>query len=404
MSSAESEREPEPNGTAPPEARAPSDALLTPTFVRLLAVQAAIGLASSIFTLLPKVLAADYAATAREIGFVMAAFGLASLLAIPLVGRVVDGLGHARALVAASLLLAATAVGFAFVGGAGALAVALRGAQGVSWSFAFAAGMALVADLVPPARLAQGIGIFGAAALSMNAVGPALAEPLAERFGARAMFAFATLAALVGAALARRLPNATSHARRAPAPKTGAPAVQDSRVRGRVYVAFIVGGLCWSVLFTFIAPFALTRGVHAVRGFFVAYTVTALAVRVFGARLADRLGPARVAFASSVAYGVMVAVAGLAGPAHLVLVGGGFGLAHGAAFPSLMALLLGDVPPSARARVLALGNGAMNLGISTVLGVGLVAERWGYPAVFVFAGFLNVVTAAVLLRPAVKTS
>ncbi|HVZ70991.1 MAG TPA: MFS transporter [Polyangia bacterium] len=399
--SAVREREPEAEAVILTEAPAPANDvvgeghLMTRPFARLLVVQATMGLASSIFTLLPKVLAADFAATPRQIGIVMAAFGIASLIAISFVGRAVEGLGHRRALAASALLLAATAIGFSFVRGAGAPAAALRGLQGVAWSISFAAGVALVADLVPAARLAQGIGVFGAAALAMNAVGPALAEPLAERWGARAMYAFATVAAVIAAVIARRLPNASSHGRPAPA----RDAAFDAWSRARVYGAFVVGGLCWAVMFTFIAPFALTRDVHVVRGFFVAYTVAALVVRLLGARLADRIGPARVAFGSSIAYGGMVIVAAFAGPAHLVLVGAGFGLAHGAAYPSLMALLIGGVPPAARARVLALGNGAMNLGISSVLVVGLAAERVGYPAVFVLAGCLNVVAAVAWLRP-----
>jgi hypothetical protein len=213
------------------------------------------------------------------------------------------------------------------------------------------------------------------------------------------MFALAALAALVAAWGSRRLPNAAAHA---PAPKPAndaAPIAGPGDGRGRLYVAFVVGGLCWCSLFTFIAPFTLARGEHVVRGFFVGYTLTALAVRILGARLADRLGPTRVAVGSSIAYGLIVAAAGFVGPTHLFALGAVFGVAHGAAFPSLMALLLLGLPGPRRARVLALANGAMNLGISAVFALGLVAERLGYPLVFAGAGALNVAAAFLLLPP-----
>src|SRR5262245_60221345 len=82
-----------------PPVRPPDGALLTPPFVRLLATQAAFGFSFSVFLLLPQVLAASFGSTPAAIGLVMAAFGAASVLAIPFVGRVVDRLGHRRTLV-----------------------------------------------------------------------------------------------------------------------------------------------------------------------------------------------------------------------------------------------------------------------------------------------------------------
>src|SRR5262252_4332851 len=160
----------QPPGRPPPPARATSDALFTPPFLRLLAMQAAFGFAFSVFVLLPKVLAATFASTPAEIGLVMAAFGVASLLSIPVVGRVADRVGNRATLVIANLLMAIGALGFVFVRGAGALAVISRGAQGAGWSLAFAAGMAVAADLAPAARLGQAVGMVGSASLAMNAL------------------------------------------------------------------------------------------------------------------------------------------------------------------------------------------------------------------------------------------
>jgi MFS family permease len=368
--------------------------LLTRGFARLLAMQAAFGIAFSIFMLLPKVLAADLGGSARAIGLVMGAFGVGSLLAIPFVGRVVARLGERRALVLANLILAAGALGFTLVRSVGPAAVALRGLHGVAWSLSFAAGLALVAELTPPARLAQAVGLYGAASLAMNAIGPALAEPLGERFGYRAMFLLAVVAASVGAWLAAGLAELRRDGGAAAPPAHARE--QQPAGRGPVYLVLGVSGLAFSVMFTFLAPFALARGVRAVSPFFVAYTIAALAVRVLAARLADRLGHRRVALTSTAAYGVAVISAGVCGPAHLGLVGAAFGAAHGALFPALMALVLGDATASERARAVALANGAMNVGMTAVFVVGLGVARLGYPALFVAAGALTVAAAGAL--------
>src|SRR5262245_15067083 len=189
-SGADPEPDPHQLGGAPAAARVspPEPPLLTRPFLRLLSMQAAFGFAFSVFVLLPKVLAAVFGSSAHEIGLVMAAFGVASLLSIPVIGRVVDRLGHRGTLTLANLLLVGGALGFVFVHGAGAAAIVLRGVHGLAWSLAFAATMAVAADLAPPRRLAQAVGVAGSASLIMTAVAPAVAEPLADWLGYRAIF------------------------------------------------------------------------------------------------------------------------------------------------------------------------------------------------------------------------
>jgi MFS family permease len=369
--------------------------LFTRPYLRLLAMQACFGFAFSVFLLLPKILAATFASTPGAIGFVMAAFGVASVLSIPFIGWLVEGVGHRRTLVLSNALLAAGALGFVLVTGAGPLAALLRGVQGVAWSLGFAAGMAVAADLAPPAQLAQAVGFVGAASLAMNALAPAIAEPLAERVGHRAIFVLAAAMALLGAFLARRLPaHGAPHARAA----SGDEPVPSRAAGFGPFLVLGVAGLAFGVTFTFIAPFALARGLRAVRGFFAAYTIAALAVRVLAGRIADRVGPRRVACAATVLYGLSVIAVGALGPAPLVLLGASFGAAHGAAFPALMALILAGAERRRRARALAIANGAMNLGIAAVSALGLVAERAGYPTAFVIAGVFTLATAAALAR------
>ena len=128
----------------------------------------------ALFVLLPKLLAVGYGATAGQIGAVMAAFGVASLVTIPLIAPIVKRLGlpsHDDR--SAPSCWARRRSASSFIHSAGALAAVLRGAQGIAWSLTFAAGMSLVADVAPPIRLGHGIGLYGAVALATSALGPA---------------------------------------------------------------------------------------------------------------------------------------------------------------------------------------------------------------------------------------
>jgi predicted MFS family arabinose efflux permease len=366
-------------------------------FVELVGAQALFGFAYATFLLLPKLLAVGCGANAREIGFVMAAFGVVSLATIPVVGPTVARLGRRRTLIVANLLLAGSALAFVLVTRAGLAAALLRGLHGVAWSLFFAAGMSLVADTAPPARLGQAIGLFGGASLAMNAIAPAVAEPIAAHFGGKPVFVLSAAMALAGAWFCRRLPaGVASVGSSAPAnsPRPSAPELLP------VFVVLAVGGLAAAGMFTFVAPFALGHGIATVRGFFIAYTVTALGVRLGGARLTDWAGHRRSALAGGVGYGAVVVVMGLWGPSHLALIGAAFGVAHGIVFPAVMALILQGASSAVRPRLLALANGAINLGIVGVGLLGAAAGHLGYPAVFVATGAVTFASALLLLLPA----
>jgi predicted MFS family arabinose efflux permease len=277
------------------------------------------------------------------------------------------------------------------------MANVLRAAEGVTWTIMFSTAIALTAEISPPHRLAQAIGLAGGASLIMNAVAPAIGEPLSDRLGYRPVFLLASLAAAVAAFLARRLRVADAP----PGGHTGRSASVTATAGGTprwlpVYVVFALAGLAFSVVFTFLAPFALAQGVHAIRAFFISYTCAALAVRLLGGRMADRLGHGAVAARAVLLYGFVIASAGFVGPHHLVVLGIGFGMAHGAAFPALMALLVSGTPPARRPRVLGIANGAMSIGISAVFPAGMLVKPLGYAAVFALAGGLTAASAALI--------
>jgi predicted MFS family arabinose efflux permease len=388
-----------PAAAGPPRSDAEGDRLFTRPFVGVLAMQAAYGFSFSLFFLLPKYLA-TLGDTPSRIGFVMAGFGVACLVTIPFLAAIVGRLGQRGTLVAATLLLAVAAATFGLVDRPGWLAIPLRASEGITWTLMFSTAGALTAEMAPRHRLAQAIGLAGAASLIMNAVAPAIGEPLADRFGYRAAFLLSALAALTASALARRLPAAAAGGdpRRSPPPARPPAAPRGSSARLPIYAVFGAAGLAFHALFTFLAPYALSHGVHAIRAFFVAYTGAALTVRLLGGRMSDRLGHRSVATFALLLYGLVVASAGLLAPHHLALLGMAFGFAHGAVYPALLALLIGDLAPQQRPRVLGVANGAMSIGVSAVFPAGVLVTHLGYPAMFALAGGLTAASAALLRR------
>jgi MFS family permease len=360
-------------------------------FVRLLATNMAVGFSISCFYLLPKHLTLAYAASPGQVGAVVGVFGLMCVLVVPWLGRAVNTLGLPRTLLFAQLLLAGCAFAFASLDGIGPMMMLLRALQGLATAGVMTAGVAMVCELAPAHKLGQAMGLAGAASLIMNAIAPAVAEPVGARYGYPWVFVMSGIAAALGAMVARRLP------RSAPAAES-ATRLALPRHAFAVLLALAVTGAGFHVVMAFLAPLALSRGIGAVGGFYVAYTAAALAMRTIGSSLSDRLGLQRSAVAGMFVYGVFIAgIAGI-GPRWLIGLGLGFGLAHGMLFPALMALLFHEIPPGERARLAAFANGVLNLGMLTVLGFGQLANHAGLAVVFVLTGVL-VASLALALAP-----
>jgi MFS family permease len=360
-------------------------------FVRLLATNMAIGFSLSCFYLLPKHLTVAYAASPGQVGAVVGVFGLTCVVAVPWLGRAVSALGLARTLVLGLLLLAACAFAFALPATIGPAMLLLRALQGLATAGVMTASVAMVCELAPAENLGQAMGLAGAAGMMMNAVAPAVAEPLSAHYGFAWVFVLAGVAALLGVLGARRLPGRAR-------PRVVSPPVPLTRHGIAVLVVLAFSAAGFHVVMAFLAPLALGRGISAVKGFFVAYTVAALSVRIFGGPFTDRLGLRRTAALGLLVYGAFIAGVAALGPRSLVGLGLGFGLAHGALFPALMGLLFEATQESERIKLAAFANGVMNLGMLSVLGFGQMANHAGLVAVFLVTGAM-VAASSLLLRP-----
>ncbi len=378
----------------------PPDRLLTRGFASLLLAQAGFGYAFSSYFLLPKFLVVALQAGPREIGLLTAAHNAAVVLLMPPMGALVDRFGRRRFLTAGALLMAAASLAFTTVDSFGPAIFALRALQALAFAMAFAAGSALAVDEAPPERVAQAIGLFGLAFLSMNAVGPAVVEEVSARAGWPATFALAAVGALASALLSLRLRERPG-ARSEEEPLTGLleVATRPSQLRVSIVVALV--GAAFSSLFIFHQPFAIESGIARLRDFFVAYAIAAIAVRVAFGAFIDRFGRRRSSIASLALYVAVALLATEIPHTGLAPLGGALGLAHGIFYPAFNAVAVERCGPRERGKVMALYQAAFQLGGAVgPLALGLLAEREGYPPVFaVSAACLALALAVLVLSP-----
>jgi len=366
--------------------------LFTSRFVALLLVQMAFGFAFATFFLLPKFLAQELHAGAASIGLLSSMFGLAGIIAVPLVSRGFSLLNPRALVLLGCAIMTLSAFGFAAVDEVGPLAIGLRLLQGVASALVYNAGLVLVTEFAPPERLAQAIGWFAGANLVMNAFAPLVAEPLAESHGFLPAFLLAGGAALFGGLLALRLA-----AGQRPAQQTRVLSFARSEKGLRMVAVLLLVGLGFGVMFSFSQPFALELGIRNVSGFFVAFTAGAVIVRVLLGRVADVVGYGRVTAVALVFYAGSIVAMGALAPGRLEWIGALFGLAQGFFLPAFTALVIQGAAPGERGTAMVLFNACFGAGSWSVLLLGVAAEVIGYRSVFAGTGAM-VLLAPFLLR------
>lgn len=365
-----------------------SDALparmLTPAFAALLVVNVAFSFALSTFFLLPKYLVQELGATPSDVGAVATGFGLTMVLAVPLLGRLLDGSRDRAVMIGGCVVMAVSALGFVFVTKLGLAILLLRALQGIALSMFHNAASVIVADLSPPGRMAQALGLFAGTGMVMTAVAPALVELIAERSGYAPAFALAAFAAALSVLLALRVPVPRHQTRVESSLRS-----LLSRSTSLRMIAVLGGtGLGFGAMFTFSSPFALALGIENVRGFFLAFAGGAVCVRFGLGGAIDRIGHRRVSTFALTGYGVSVAAMYFLAPGRLELLGGLFGLFHGLFLPAFTAFVVSESAAHERGKMMTLFNGAFNVGNTLVVLLGMIAERHGFPLVFGATGVL----------------
>ncbi|MCU0587816.1 MAG: MFS transporter [Syntrophobacteraceae bacterium] len=363
--------------------------LYTPRFMAMAFANLAAISSYSCFFLFPLFIL-DRGGSPSDVGILMGAFTLSSVLCRPWIASMIDRIGRKRSFTLGSVIMTLLPLTYLLPEGSlkdmYAFLLLVRVAHGAGIALCFTAAFTYAADIIPPERFSEGIGMFGISGLTGMALGPAVCELMISHLGFLALFATASVMGLLSFLVHLPLPE-TFRA------SSASPAISFLAVlRGDRLL--LVGAL--SLLFgfglaasgTFLPPFATERGISILSSYYITYSGTAVSTRLLGGRLSDRIGVDRIipcAFLLLCAgLGVMIH---LSGSMVLVLAGFLMGCGHGFLYPALNTLAVKDESPGNRGKATAVFSGSIDAGLfvgSTALGY--VAEWSGYPVVFAMAG------------------
>ncbi len=339
--------------------------LYSPSYFALFLANLTVVASFTCYFLFPLFVTAQGGDTA-DIGLLMGLFALASAACRPWIAPMIDRIGRKRSYTLGCLIMVALPPLYLLFESTPLPVVplaALRVVHGIGLATCFTAVFTFIADLLPPARLNEGLGMFGISGLLGIAVGPAIGEQALKLAGFAGLFGASSLLALI--AMLAHLPlqeeNDPEDTR------TETPGFFVLLVQPRhllVALLALLFGFGVSTSGNFIAPLCEERGLLAVTPFFVSYAFAAVATRLFIGRLADRVGERRV-----LPWAFLVCAVGLllVLPAYtsVTLSAAGIvcGAGHGLLFPTLNTMAIRDIPRRSRGSVTGIFTGAIDSGI-----------------------------------------
>jgi MFS family permease len=323
---------------------------------------------------------------AAAIGLAFGLFSLSAVLARPGVGWLVDRWGRKPMLLVGAAVFALSPALYAVLPQLW-LFQAVRVFHGVGIAVFTTAYTTLIADLAPPARRGEAIGLSGVTNNLGMLFAPALGAYWVVRWGYVAHFWIS--AGITAVSLLLLLPVVEPE--REPPVRTGAPSLWTvGRMRPVWVASFGITGLAvaYGAILSFLPPFAAERGLTAAGGYFSAFAVAMMIAQSSAGWLSDRRGRRAVAIPGLIV--VILAMVGLAllrTDLALLAAGAVFGLSWGLARSGIDTAVVDAVSPDARGTAVSFLYTCFDIGVGVgSFGLGLVAQAQSYAAAFYVAG------------------
>ncbi len=378
------------------------DRLLTGRFVLLVVAHFLQALGYASLLLLPLYLE-HLNASRTQIGAIMATSAVAGLATRPLVAWSLDRWGRRPTLFIGTVVLSVSMVMLLGVDHIGPLIYVQRALVGIGIGALFAGYFTFAADLIPPSRRTEGLALFGVSGLV-----PLLINPFADRLQLTPADLRWFLPVVGGVIFTSVLPLLALSEPPMPAAGEARPMREAVGELGnkRLWAPWLAtvafAGLV-ATFMTFATVAAAKRGVENAPTLWLTYALGAVGVRLFGARLPDRVGPANVL---GPALGLYIVAVVLAARAHtlndFLIAALAAGLGHGYCFPVLASQVVSRTPATFRGAAISTFTALWGLSELVVSpAFGRFADRYGDAAMFYLAascGSLCLVLWGVLER------
>lgn len=319
---------------------------------------------------------------AATIGLAYGLFSLSAVAARPGVGWLVDRWGRKPMLLVGAATFALSPVLYASTRSVWLFQV-VRVFHGVGIAAFTNAYTTLVADLAPPARRGEAIGLSGVTNNLGMLFAPALGAYVVARWGYAAHFWVS--AGITTVSLLLLLP--VVEPARAPTSQAGSPSLWAvGRMRPVWVASFGITGLAvaYGAVLSFLPPFAVEKTLARVGIYFSAFAVAMMLSHSAAGWLSDRVGRRAIAVPGLAL--VVLAMGGLAmvrTDTTLLVAGTILGLSWGLARAGIDTAVVDAVSPALRGTAVGFLYACFDIGVGVgSFGLGVIAQAQGYAATF----------------------
>lgn len=304
------------------------------------------------------------------VGFAAGIFAFSAAIIRPWAGRLGDRRGRRILMVGGAGILGLSVIAYTLASSL-ALLLVFRLLSGIGEAAMFVGAATAIQDMAPDDRRAEAASYYSVALYMGLAIGPSLGEQLVDGPGYDVLWLVAGGFALVAAGLGFFTPVGELHE-----PTEGQKLLHPAALPPGLVL--LLGMVPFIGFATFLKLYGQSVGVDNVGLIFGTYAVLVLLIRIFGARLPDRLGWKRSSTIALSANIVGAAVlASWASGSVLWLAILPFAVGQSLMFPALFATVVDRVPESERSQAigtfsvffdLANGLGAPFLGLFVAIG------------------------------------
>jgi predicted MFS family arabinose efflux permease len=324
------------------------------------------------------------------IGTIVGSMAAVAIVSRPYAGRAMDRRGRRVVAIVGSVVHVIATASYLAIDSLGPGIYAVRAIHGVAEGLLFSVLFTIAADVVPRERRTEGIALFGISGMLPLSLAGIAGDAILASAGYRELFLFTGACALAGLVACLWLPESRPSGLTETRSFVAVVRTQTLRMVWLVGFGFAVALASY---FAFLKTYMLATEVGTVGGFFTAYALAAIALRLGLGWLPDRIGAERALLPALACTAVGLVLLGHAtGGAMVIAAGLACGAGHGFAFPILSALVVARAAAGDRGVALSVFTALFDLGL--LVGgpaLGLVVERSDYTVMFDVAAAVVVV-------------
>jgi len=335
----------------------------------------------AILSALPLYLVNDLHASEVQVGFVVGAYTIASVMARPFSGFMLDRFGRRTifllALIIYSLLFAGYFVALTITG-----ILLLRFAQGLTWGFTTVSGSTIAVDIIPVSKRGEGIGYFALSTTLGMSAGPVIGLYVGHQWGYPAMFVSGCVISVASLACARaiRMRKRFLVGKRIRLERNNLFDKNSIRPSVNVFITMIAYGS----LLAFIALYGQEIGIRNSSLYFLIFSVGIAVARLTSGKEFDKHGPRRIITICIILLITGFPLLALAKNAILFYLSAiiiGFG--NGVIFPTFQSMVNNVADPAHRGAANSTLYTAVDLGMGMgMIMAGLIAQQISLSAIF----------------------